>query len=101
MSVVLSRGRLAKAPMVWSRERQNCSESSWLCRAGGRPYQALWELRILVDAGCIHLVLGEIFCSHKLRFLEVGPLDVGPLEVGSPEVGPLEGGPPEDGSPEA
>ena len=58
----------------------------------GQAYQALWELRVLVDTGCIHLLLGEVFCSYKLRFLEVRSQEVGVLEVGPPEVGSLEVG---------
>ena len=58
---------------------------------------------MLVDAGCIHLLLGEIFCSHKLRFMEglppeVGALEVSSLEVSSPKVGPFEVRPKEGGS---
>ena len=56
--------------------------SLWLCRTGGTPYQSLWELRVLVDAGRIHLLLGEIFCTHKLRFMERILPKVGSLEVG-------------------
>ena len=70
-------GRLTKATAVWSQEIPRYSESLWLCRAGFRPSQSLWELRVLVDAGCIHLLLGEIFCSgfdhgagHPLLFLD-------------------------------
>jgi hypothetical protein len=66
--------------------------SSWLCRTGGKPDQSLWELRVLVDAGRIHLLLGEIFCTHKLRFMERIPPKVDSLEVSSPEVGSLEVG---------
>ena len=53
---------------------------------------------MLVDAGCIHLLLGEIFCPHKLRFMEGLPPEVGSLELGSAEVSSLEVSSPEVGS---
>jgi hypothetical protein len=63
----------------------------------GRYYQSFWEFRILIDAGCIHLALGEILCCREIRFLELGSLEVGPLEVGQLEVSSLEVGLPDDG----
>jgi hypothetical protein len=59
-----------------------------MCGTRGRTYQAFWEFRVFVDAGCIHLVLGE------MRPPEVGPLELGTKEVGLLEGGSLRGWPP-------
>src|SRR5436853_3529736 len=60
------------------------------CRTRWRPCQPFWKFRLLIDTGCIHLVLGEIFCSYEIRPLEVGLLEVSVLEVGLLEVSVLE-----------
>jgi hypothetical protein len=62
-----------------------------------RLYQTVWELRMLVNAGHINLVLGEIYCFRELAPLEIGPEEVGPLEGSVLEGGlrgihPLKGG---------
>ena len=64
-----------------------------MCGTRDRSCQSFWEFRVLVYAGCIHLTLGEIFCFHEIRPLEVSPLEVGLLEISSPERGPPELGP--------
>jgi hypothetical protein len=48
---------------------QRDSESLWLCRTWSRPCQAFWEFRVLVEAGHIDLILGEVFCLCKVSAL--------------------------------
>ena len=55
---------------------------------------------MLIDASRIHLLLGEIFCSHKLRFIEGLSPEVGSLEFGFSEISSLEVSSPEVGSSE-
>lgn len=50
----------------------------WLrYRTWGRPYQSLWELRVLVNAGPINLLLGEIFSLAQVDALELCFAQVG------------------------
>src|SRR5262249_14956941 len=47
-----------------------------------RLCQPFWKFCVFVDTGCIHLVLGEIFC-----FLEIGSSKLCPGKVGSLKLG--------------
>src|SRR2546421_3274308 len=62
-----------------------------------KTFWDFWKFCVRIDAGCIHLVLGEIFGFRESRSLKVGAPEVGALKVGVLEVGPLEVGPLEVG----
>src|SRR6266705_2576243 len=66
------------------------SASLWMCGTRGRPCQAFWECRVLVETSRINLVLGEIFYQGKVGALELRALQDGVLELRALQAGALE-----------